>query len=223
MNTPVEPSDVRGASEMALIYAAERLFAEHGIAGVSLRQINQAANHKNSSAAHYHFGSRDGLVYAVLSHRWPDLDRRRREILQRAGGRGDLRFYVMTLVATLADELRPRPEGNHFVRFVQQYEIYKGFYEFARSISPAGVEIYDRIEAIIFYMPEPVRKIRMRYLINLVHAVLATVEQQLEDGEIGVADIELIVSNLVDMLASGLAAPLSGETIAVIQRAGPES
>jgi len=214
------PDSDRGASELALIFAAERLFAEHGIAGVSLRQINQAANQKNISAAHYHFGSREGLVYAVLNHRWPNLDRKRRAILDRADGRNDLRFYVQALIDTLAEELQPRPEGNHFLRFVQQYEVSMGFYEFARSISPAGVEIYDRIEALIYYLPEPVRKIRMRYLINLVHGVLATAEQQLESGELGFADVALLSSNLTDMVTAGLAAPLSSETIDEL-RGGP--
>ena len=85
-NTSVE-TVAHSSSALALIYAAEKLFAEHGIASVSLRQINQAANHRNIAAAHYHFGSRDGLVKAVLHHRWHRLDRRRREMLQRKSQR----------------------------------------------------------------------------------------------------------------------------------------
>src|SRR6516225_8182566 len=80
-----------GPGETALILAAERLFAERGIEGVALRQVNQAANQKNMSAAHYHFGSRDGLVNAVLVYRLPELDRRRGELLQRKSDFKDLR------------------------------------------------------------------------------------------------------------------------------------
>jgi AcrR family transcriptional regulator len=210
-STPTQEEN-RGTSELALIHAAERLFAEHGIAGVSLRQINQAANQKNISAAHYHFGSRDGLIHAVLAHRWPALDRRRREVLDHSAERRDLRFYVELLIASMAEELRPRPEGNHYLRFVQQYERYKGDYEFAKSITPASVEIYAQIEAMISYLPEPVRRVRMSYLINLVLGVLATAEHRLEKGELKPHEIGLLTSNLVDMTLAALEAPLSMET-----------
>ena len=48
-----------------LILAGERLFALSGLDSVSLRQINSAAGQRNSSAAHYHFGSKEALVQAI--------------------------------------------------------------------------------------------------------------------------------------------------------------
>lgn len=197
---------------MALIFAAERLFAEHGIAGVSLRQINQAANQKNISAAHYHFGSREGLALAVLQHRWLDLDSRRRAWLAADDRPRDLRFYVEVMVETLAQELRPRPEGNHYLRFIHQYEQFQAGQEAARRMSPAGVEIYDGIEEMISDIPETIRQIRMRCLVAVVHGVLATAERQLETRELERADIPLITSNLVDMVVGALSTPLSSAT-----------
>jgi AcrR family transcriptional regulator len=49
-----------------ILETAERLFAEHGVLEVSLNEINKAAGQKNTSALHYHFGSRDGLLTAIL-------------------------------------------------------------------------------------------------------------------------------------------------------------
>lgn len=206
----------RLSSELALIYAAERLFAEHGIAGVSLRQINQAAQQKNISAAHYHFGSRDRLVYAVLEHRWRDLDCRRRRLLDAEAGARDLRFYLEVMIATLADELKPRAEGNHYLRFIQQYERYHDGYALARSLSPAGVEIYDRIEANLAALPAAIRAMRMRYLINVVHGVLAMAEHQLDTGELAHEDLPLITSNLIDMVTGALSALPSAPTAAML-------
>ena len=81
-------SESAASGETALILAAERLFAEQGIEAVALRHVNQAANQRNMSAAHYHFQSREGLVRAVLMYRWPDLDRRRAAMLEdRPGAR----------------------------------------------------------------------------------------------------------------------------------------
>jgi AcrR family transcriptional regulator len=207
------PSENRGGSELALIHAAERLFAEHGIAGVSLRQVNQAANQKNISAAHYHFGSREGLVVAVLNHRWERLDRRRAELLRRPDRPKDLRFYLEAFIAPLIEELAPRQEGNYYLRFIQQYERYRSDYELAKRLSPAGVEIYARIEDAIFYLPVPIRNLRMAYLINMIHSVLATAEERMCKGELDHRNILLIASNLMDMIVSALTAPISIETI----------
>jgi AcrR family transcriptional regulator len=205
--------------ETALILAAERLFAERGIEAVALRQINQAANQRNISAAHYHFGSRDGLVRAVLEHRLPDLDRRRGELLSRKVPAKDVRFYLEAFIAPLMQELAPRQEGNYYLRFIQQYErIHGGDYEFARRISPHGVEIYAGLEGLLFYIPPEVRRLRIEYLINMIHSVLATAEARLERGEISHAEVALIGFNTIDMFAAALSAPLSAETVGRVLR-----
>jgi AcrR family transcriptional regulator len=51
-----------------LLNAAERLFLEHGYDGVSVRAINAAAG-LNPGAVHYHFGSKEGVVAALLEDR----------------------------------------------------------------------------------------------------------------------------------------------------------
>jgi AcrR family transcriptional regulator len=62
--TPQPKPDLPGFSQskVALIVAAERLFALNTIAGTSLRQIGEAAGQKNSAAVLYHFVSRNGIV-----------------------------------------------------------------------------------------------------------------------------------------------------------------
>src|SRR5262245_66330191 len=85
-----KPRDTR----RQLILAAERLFAERGLAGVSLREINVAAGQRNTSAAHYHFGSKEALVEAIFDFRRNEISRRRDELLdktQREGRARDMR------------------------------------------------------------------------------------------------------------------------------------
>jgi len=202
-----------GVGETALILAAERLFAERGIEGVALRQVNQAANQKNMSAAHYHFGSRDGLVNAVLQYRLPELDARRRELLGRNVAVKDIRFYLEAFIAPLVAELQPRDEGNHFIRFMQQYERFRGSYDFVRELTPASVEIYAGLEGLVRYLPQEISRLRIGYMINMIHSVLATAEERLATGEVLFGDVELIASNLIDMIAASLTAPLSADTI----------
>src|SRR5262245_22442952 len=57
-----------------LLDTAERLFAERGITGVSLREITEAAGQRNASVVQYHFGSRAGLVAAVLDRHMEPVD-----------------------------------------------------------------------------------------------------------------------------------------------------
>ena len=54
-------------SAMTFINAAGELFAAHGIDGVSIRAIAEAAG-IDSSMIKYHFGSKDGLVNAVVEY-----------------------------------------------------------------------------------------------------------------------------------------------------------
>lgn len=59
---------------------AERLFAERGIEAVSLRTINAEAGY-SVAALHYHFGTRDGLVRALLERAQPPMLRARAALL----------------------------------------------------------------------------------------------------------------------------------------------
>lgn len=59
-----------------LLDVAEELFAEKGISGTSLRVLTTTAS-TNLAAVHYHFGSKDGLVDAVLERRAEALNSER--------------------------------------------------------------------------------------------------------------------------------------------------
>jgi AcrR family transcriptional regulator len=53
-------------TRLALMRAAEQLFAQQGVDRVSLREIAIAAGQRNVSAATYHFGSKRELLEAIL-------------------------------------------------------------------------------------------------------------------------------------------------------------
>lgn len=55
-------------TEQRLLLAAERLFAEHGVDGVSLRAVMGEAS-TNVASVHYYFGSKEGLLDAVVRSR----------------------------------------------------------------------------------------------------------------------------------------------------------
>ena len=66
----------------ALINAAEKLFIEKGHHSVSLRDITREAK-ANLAAVNYHFGSKDGLIQAVLKRRLLAINQERLNALNR--------------------------------------------------------------------------------------------------------------------------------------------
>ena len=59
-----------------IISAAERLFAERGYAGTSLRTVTSDAG-VNLAAVHYHFGTKDALLHAVFERRIGPVNKQR--------------------------------------------------------------------------------------------------------------------------------------------------
>ena len=88
MSTPLGAS-----AKQQLVLTAERLFAQHGLDGVPLRLIGTTAGMANKSAVHYHFGSKDALVEAILANRLEHLARRR-QLLGARMPADDLRSVV---------------------------------------------------------------------------------------------------------------------------------
>ncbi len=66
----------QGDTKEKILDEAERLFADHGFAGTSLRDITAAAG-VNLAAVNYHFGSKEELIKAVFERRIGPLNRER--------------------------------------------------------------------------------------------------------------------------------------------------
>jgi len=104
----------------ALLDAAERLFAAQGIHAVSLRAINAAAGARNVSAVHYHFGTKDDVIAAVVARRMEWLARERLDALDAAvvGGAPDLRALVEAVVLPFVRMLTEDAQQAAYVAFL---------------------------------------------------------------------------------------------------------
>ena len=116
------PAPTRTADGRARILdEAERLFAERGITGVSLREITEAAGQRNASVVQYHFGSRAGLVAAIVERHMTVVDADRTARLDAATPIADdlgVHEAMRILVEPLAECLRT-PSGRSYLRVVQ--------------------------------------------------------------------------------------------------------
>lgn len=104
----------------AILDAAERLFADAGIDGTSLRHITSDAG-VNLASVNYHFGSKEGLVRSVLSRRFRPITEQRLSELDacEAEGTPELEAVLHAFVAPVIRMLAEDPDqGAHFIRFM---------------------------------------------------------------------------------------------------------
>ena len=102
-----------------IMEVAVRLFAERGIDGVSLNDITKAAGQRNKNATHYHFGSKEGLLQAILDKYEPRITARRDELLDDYEARGELtlRNVVRSMIYPLVEKLSDFEGGRNYIRF----------------------------------------------------------------------------------------------------------
>ena len=110
---PIRLNENGRETQERIFNAAERLFAEHGIDAVSTRDIIDAAG-VNSGSIHYHFGTREQLIVALVERRAGYLGVQRDRYLDEleATGEINLRSVVDVLVRPTA-ELARDPDGRH--------------------------------------------------------------------------------------------------------------
>lgn len=98
-----------------ILSAAEELFARHGFAGASLRQVTAAAN-VNLAAVNYHFGSKENLISELFRRRLDELTERRLALLAEAERAPNLKAmleaFVVPALALAGDPLG----GSSFMR-----------------------------------------------------------------------------------------------------------
>ena len=111
-------------TKTTILDAAEKLFSDGGFDGTSTRSIVAEAQ-VNLAAINYHFGSREGLVHAVLQRRLLPLNRERLRLLDecelRAGKNGSLpvREVVYAMIAPAIWFSRdPEKGGGTFMRLL---------------------------------------------------------------------------------------------------------
>ncbi len=96
--SPDRPGGGRSETKDRILDAAERLFAENGIQGTSLRAVTAAAG-VNVAAVHYHFGSKEELVRALVLRSAGPVNRERLALLDalEATGTADARQLLDAL------------------------------------------------------------------------------------------------------------------------------
>jgi AcrR family transcriptional regulator len=204
------------ATALQLLLAAERLFAEHGLAGVSLRQISIEAGSSNNSAIRYHFGSRDDLLRAIFAYRLNDLMQRRALLRARAHPddlRAQLEAHILPLI-----ELAESPDSS-YVSFIEQLQRAGAVDVFVHQSNAmkSQEEFTSRMQRLLPHIPEPARSMRIQQALDISVHLAAERERAIRRTD-AVVPFGLFVSGVVDGLAGFLEVPASAETDLLISR-----
>jgi len=200
----------REATRIALIEAAESLFAEAGVDGVSTRQIGAAIGSSNTNVVAYHFGSKEALIEAVYRHRLPAIDGRRRELLDQAdsaGTAGDLSVLVRVFALPLYEQVDAK--GRHsFARFIAGLE--RSGMMSARGLLvldfPETERLLARMSTLLPSGTAHAVPQRLRLAVGLIVTALQVIDWEKKPGS---ADADDFFDNAVAMAAAAIAAPIS--------------
>lgn len=204
------------ATALQLLLTAERLFAEHGLAGVSLRQISIEAGSSNNSAIRYHFGSRDDLLRAIFAYRLSDL-MHRRALLRARADPDDLRAQVEAHILPLI-ELAESPDSS-YVSFIEQIQRagQVDVFLLQSDATKSQEDFISVMQRLLTHIPEPARSMRIQQAQDLAVHLAAERERAIRRSD-AVAPFALCVSGVVDGLTGFLEAPASTETEQLISR-----
>ncbi len=194
-----------------LIRAGERLFAERGVHQVRLREINALAGQKNRSAVHYHFGSREGLVEAILSAHQTAMDQEVGPALDVLVARGNptVRDIVAIWVQALSGQLSER-SGRDFLRIVPQVLdrvnpiVRRG--ATVRASTQSG-RTFTLLDQCIADVPTPLRRERLVSYSLILTTLFADRATLLESREKPPLDEAAFAGHALDVICGAVTAP----------------
>lgn len=165
----------RLATQVALIEAAERLFAAHGVDAVSTRDIAAAVASRNTNVVAYHFGSKDGLIEAIFRYRLPAIDARRGQLL--TDSEDSLSAIMRAFALPLFEQVDA--DGRHsYARFVMGLE--RSGALVARALVsddfPQTEKVLERLVAHLPHLTRAEAMVRIRLANTLISSALQLID-----------------------------------------------
>jgi AcrR family transcriptional regulator len=195
-------------TDRRLLLAAERLFATQGVGAVSLRAVISAAG-ANVASVHYHFGSKDELLAALLRDRAETLHRRRMALMESvlAAGTPTCRDIADGLARPLLELVDQGAAG--WVNVVGQILTTRSLGQQLGAVFDGQWRDWDRIYGLA--RPElaaSTRAFRLAQALDTSIGVLAAAEGYADWlGGRGSRGVAAVYAELVDAVAGMLEAP----------------
>ena len=183
-----------------ILLAAERLFAEHGVEHVSLRQIGERAEQKNNSAVQYHFGDKSTLIQALYDLRLVPLNAERHRMLA-ALDRPDADGLAAAYVRPLATAVVAAGGSSCYARFIDRY-LGRGrdFEPFDDQHGSGSREVVRQMSELMSELNPEVQEERLRMIQVVTIRTLADLEYRLETGRVDPHSCDLTIATLIEVV-----------------------
>lgn len=195
---------------------AEKLFAEKGIDAISMRAIISEAQ-VNLAAIHYHFGSKDDLIKAVI-HRFVDpVNKQRLRLLDELEG-GNAKLEIepilrafLSPVIGLASEYPERIKRT--MRLVGQ--LHSDPERFQRIVGDIFSEVVRRFSAALAQalpeLPENELMWRFRFMLGSMFTIVtnSSIVNKVRQADGSQEEMETLVNYLAGFVAAGFRASVT--------------
>jgi AcrR family transcriptional regulator len=194
-------------TRLALMRAAEQLFAQQGVDRVSLREIAIAAGQRNVSAATYHFGSKRELIEAILERHSRPIQDDWVLTLHSVQAQGlALRQLIELLVRPIVAKVDDSDGGRCYLELCAELVTSRTFPLMGMRVAttPGAAELGKRIAALGPELPPMFHVIRGSRLAGLLYASIGDYLRLTANG----VEISrpLFISDLVNVLVSAVCA-----------------
>ncbi|OZM69971.1 TetR family transcriptional regulator [Amycolatopsis antarctica] len=202
------------ATRDLILSNAERLFAEHGVAAVSNRQVSEAAGQGNNTAVGYHFGTKADLVRAIVRKHTEQVELLRARMVAGTGESDEVRDWVACMVRPLAQHLADLESPTWFGRFSAQAMTDPAYREImvVESLgSPALLRTAEELDRCLPDLPPAVRRERRDMARLLMVHMVAERERALAEGGPTPRDSwQRAATGLIDAITGLWLAPVTG-------------
>ncbi len=203
------------STKQRILDAAERLFAERGYDGTSLRAITTEAG-ANLASVNYHFRSKEALLEALFSRRLGTLNRQRLEILDRleaeAGGRPVRVENLVRALIELPLRLSAADDAAAFGQLLgRMYSAPGGFPQklMAEELRGFAKRFRAAFRRTLPGISEEELTWRIFFLIGAMAHTMAAPEllRAISGGLCDPSDVETTIQRLLTFVLAGLKAP----------------
>lgn len=212
----MKPVSKQQDTKAALIRAAERLFAEKGLGGVSVRDITLAAGARNQSALHYHFGGMDELIREVFASRFRNIEEQRMKRLaeiDEAGHARDIHALMRAGIAPLLEACLEE-DGRLYAQFTVQLMTDPRF-DVATLVKDVGATsvtgIGTRVAETLKALPDKTLSTRLRRVFMISVLIMADYARRVEAGI--ASPVEAAIDEATETLVGFLLANHSVRTV----------
>ncbi|MFE3141018.1 TetR/AcrR family transcriptional regulator [Streptomyces scopuliridis] len=205
------------ATREALLGAAERLFAEHGVHAVANRQISEAAGQGNNAAVSYHFGTKVDLVRALARRHAEGIEAGRLRMLADIGDSAELRDWVACAVRPVTEYVESLGTPSWYGRFIAQVTADPALRavtteEFAAA-SPSMRKLQEGLDRCLPDLPAEVHAERASMTRHLITQMTMERERALADNApTSRASWREAANGLIDAIVALWQAPVTRES-----------